>query len=237
MKTQDLNVKLYADGANIEEMLAAYRGGLIKWFTTNPTLMRKAGISDYEAFAKQVLEHIRDMPISFEVFSDELDEMERQARKIATWGSNVYVKIPVTNTKSVSTAPIIQSLSKDGIKLNVTAVFTPAQVETVVEALSPETPAVISVFAGRIANAGVDPMPLMRQAVATAKKLPHAEVLWASPREALNVVQADECGCHIITITADIQKALSTFGKDLTEFSLDTVKMFYDDATKAGYRL
>lgn len=234
---RDLKIKLYADGANITEMLTAHRGGVIKGFTTNPTLMRKAGISDYEGFARQVLEQITDMPISFEVFSDELDEMERQARKIATWGQNVYVKIPITNTRGVSTAPIIRSLSEDGIKLNVTAIFTPGHVETVADALCAGTPSVISVFAGRIANAGVDPMPLMRQTVQMARKLPHAEVLWASPREALNIIQADECGCHIITITGDILAATKTFGKDLAEFSLDTVKMFHDDATRAGFSL
>jgi transaldolase len=230
-------IKLFADGANPDEMVAAYKSGQIQGFTTNPTLMKKAGIKDYEAFAHQVLERIKDMPISFEVFSDDLPEMERQARKIAAWGPNVYVKIPVTNTQSTFTGPIIRNLSKDGVKLNVTAVFTLEQVHDVVEHLSKSTPAVISVFAGRIANAGVDPMPLMKAAVAIAKKLPQAELLWASPREALNIIQAEECGCHIITITADIQSQVKNFGKDLTQFSLETVKMFYNDASAAGYKL
>ncbi len=230
-------IKLYADGANLNEMMAAYKSGAIQGFTTNPTLMKKAGIKDYESFAREVLASIKDMPISFEVFSDDLPEMERQARKINAWGSNVYVKIPVTNTKGEFTGPIIKSLSHAGVKLNVTAVFTLEQTADVIENLSKDTPAVISIFAGRIANAGVDPMPLMRAAVAMAKRLPHAEVLWASPREALNIIQAEECGCHVITITADIQAQVKNFGKDLTQFSLETVKMFYNDATSAGYSL
>jgi transaldolase len=171
------------------------------------------------------------------VFSDDLPEMERQAREIATWGDNVYVKIPVTNTKGTFTGPIISSLSRDGVKLSVTAIFTLEQVHDVVQALDPATPSVISVFAGRIANAGLDPMPIMRASVAIAAKLPKAEVLWASPREALNVLQAQECGCHIITMTPDLIKATSTFGKDLAEFSLETVQMFFDDAKAAGYSL
>lgn len=234
----DLKIKLYADGANLDEMLEAHRGGRISGFTTNPTLMRKAGITDYEAFAKSVLEHITDMPISFEVFSDELAEMERQAKKIAAWGDNVYVKIPVTNTKGESCAPLIQSLSAAGVKLNVTAMFTLEQTDEVLSALHPDTPAVISIFAGRIANAGVDPMPIMRAAVSMAEhRRPKAEVLWASPREALNVIQADECGCHIITITSGVQGAMKNFGKALADYSLETVKMFYDDAQSAGFDL
>lgn len=233
----NLTIKLYADGANLDEMVKAYESGAIQGFTTNPTLMRAAGVKDYEAFAKQVLAKIKDMPISFEVFSDDLDEMERQAKKINEWGDNVYVKIPVTNTKGVATAPIIESLSKDGVKLNVTAVFTDAQVEWITEALSPDTPSVISVFAGRIANTGRDPMPYMRRAVETAKKNPKAEVLWASPREALNIVQAQECGCHIITATPSIIGQVKNFEKDLGQFSLETVQMFYDDASSAGYTL
>lgn len=234
----DLKIKLYADGAKLDEMLAAYKSGKIQGFTTNPTLMRAAGVTEYEAFAKEVLEHIRDMPISFEVFSDELDEMEAQAKKIAAWGDNVYVKIPVTNTKGVSTAPIIQSLSAAGVKLNVTAVFTLGQVDEILAALHPDTPAVVSVFAGRIANAGVDPMPIMKASVAmAAHRRPKAEVLWASPREALNILQAEECGCHIITITAGVQKAAANFGKSLDQYSLETVQMFFDDATSAGFTL
>ena len=233
----NISIKLFADGANLEDMLTAQASGKISGFTTNPTLMRKAGVKDYAAFAKQVLAKIKDAPISFEVFSDELPEMERQAREIATWGANVYVKIPVTNTKGEFTGPIIASLSRDGIKLNVTAIFTLEQVHDVVQALDARTPSVISIFAGRIANAGQDPMPIMRASVAIARKLPQAEVLWASPREALNILQAQECGCHIITMTPDLIKATSTFGKDLAEFSLETVQMFYDDAKAAGYSL
>lgn len=232
-----MDIKMYADGANLEDMLAAHKGGKVSGFTTNPTLMRKAGITDYVAFAKQVLDKITDAPISFEVFSDDLPEMERQAKEIASWGDNVYVKVPVTNTKGEFTGPIISSLSEAGVKLNVTAVFTLEQVQDITMALHPETPSVISVFAGRIANAGVDPMPLMKAAVAIAKQRPKAEVLWASPREALNVLQAQECGCHIITITPDLIKATGNFGKDLTQFSLETVQMFFDDATKAGFSL
>ncbi len=232
-----INIKMYADGANLDDMVAAHRSGKISGFTTNPTLMRKAGITDYVAFAKQVLDQIRDAPISFEVFSDDLPEMERQAREIATWGDNVYVKVPVSNTKGEFTGPIIKTLSAAGIKLNVTAVFTLEQVHAVTMALDMNTPSVISIFAGRIANAGVDPMPLMKAAVAIAKQRPNAEVLWASPREALNVLQAEECGCHIITITPDLIKATGNFGKDLTQYSLETVQMFYNDAQAAGFSL
>jgi transaldolase len=233
-----VKIKIFADGAVLADMVALYRGGSgVNGFTTNPTLMKKAGVRDYERFAKDALAEITDLPISFEVFSDELAEMERQARKIASWGDNVYVKIPVTNTKSVSTAPILKRLSAAGIRLNVTAVFTPIQVEHLVQHLSPTTPCIISIFAGRIANAGVDPMPIMKRAVEIAKVLPACEVLWASPREALNVIQAEECGCHIITMTPDILAGLKTFGKDLTQYSLETVQMFYQDAQSAGYTL
>lgn len=232
-----MKIKIFADGANLQDMLASYRGGMVQGFTTNPTLMRKAGISNYESFAREVLATITDLPISFEVFSDELPEMEKQARKIASWGRNVYVKIPVTNTQQISTAPIIQSLSRDGIKLNVTALFTLTQTSEVLQALSSETPSIISIFAGRIANAGVDPTPIMREAVSMARRSPQCEILWASPREALNVVQADECGCHIITVTSDILSTMKSFGKDLSQFSLETVQLFYRDAQSAGYTL
>ena len=233
----DLTIKLFADGANIDDMLEAQAGGKVSGFTTNPTLMKKAGITDYEAFAKDVLSKITDAPISFEVFSDDLPEMERQARLIDSWGDNVYVKIPVTNTKGEFTGPILKSLSADGVKLNVTAIFTLEQVNDVLQSLDKGTPSVISIFAGRIANAGIDPMPTMRAAVAMAARYPAAEVLWASPREALNIIQAQETGCHIITITPDLIKATGTFGKDLAEYSLETVQMFYDDATAAGFAL
>lgn len=233
-----MKIKIFADGAVLADMLAWYRNGSgVSGFTTNPTLMKKAGVGDYERFAKDVLAEIADLPISFEVFSDDLSEMERQAKKIASWGSNVYVKIPVTNTKGVSTASLVKSLSAGGVKVNVTAVFTLSQVELLVKHLVPQTPSIISIFAGRIANAGVDPMPIMRQAVEMAKALPVCEILWASPREALNVIQAEECGCHIITMTPDILAGLKTFGKDLTQYSLETVQMFYRDAQSAGFIL
>lgn len=233
-----MKVKIFADGANLADMLAHHgNGSPVCGFTTNPTLMRKAGITDYEAFAREVLSRITDLPVSFEVFSDELPEMERQARKIATWGSNVYVKIPVTNTKGVSTAPVVQSLSSSGVQVNVTAVFTIPQVKEIIASLSTETASIISIFAGRIANAGVDPMPIMRKAVELAKSLPKCEILWASPREAFNVIQAEECGCHIITLTPDLLATLKMFGKDLHAYSLETVRMFYRDAQSAGYKL
>jgi transaldolase len=233
-----MKIKIFADGAVLADMVALYRSGSgVSGFTTNPTLMKKAGVRDYEHFAKDVLAEITGLPISFEVFSDELAEMERQARKIASWGDNVFVKIPVTNTKGVSTAPILQRLSAAGVRLNVTAVFTPVQVEHLVQHLSPTAPCIISIFAGRIANAGVDPMPIMKRAVEIAKVLPTCEILWASPREALNVIQAEECGCHIITMTPDILAGLKTFGKDLTQYSLETVRMFFQDAQSAGFTL
>ncbi|WP_447974978.1 transaldolase [Nitrospira sp. Kam-Ns4a] len=233
-----MKIKIFADGANLADMLAWYgNGSLVQGFTTNPTLMKKAGITDYEAFAKEVLARIPDLPISFEVFADELPEMERQARKIASWGPNVYVKIPVTTTAGVSTAPVVRSLSAAGVQVNVTAVFTVPQVKQVLDSLSREAASIISIFAGRIANAGVDPMPIVKKAVELAKPLPKCEILWASPREALNVIQAEECGCHIITMTPDLLAAMKTFGKDLEEYSLETVQMFYRDAQSAGYRL
>lgn len=237
MNANDLKIKLFADGANLDDMLRFYADPRIQGFTTNPTLMNKAGITDYAAFAQKVLEHITDRPISFEVFSDEFDEMDRQARLIASWGDNVYVKIPVTNTRGESSAPLVKKLSASGVKLNVTALFTPAQVQTITDALSADTPAIISVFAGRVADAGVDPMPIMAQALEIMKARPQAELLWASPREIYNVVQADAVGCHIITATSDVLAKLGKLGKDLDEFSLDTVKMFYNDALAAGFTL
>lgn len=233
----NLRIKIFADGANLEEMKAVYQKKLVQGFTTNPTLMRKAGIADYEAFARSVLSEIKDLPISFEVFSDELPEMIRQARKISTWGENVYVKIPVTNTSRKPTTEIVRELSGEGVRLNVTALLTLDQVRAVTEALSPSTPAVVSVFAGRIADTGRDPIPLMREAVSIVRSKPKAELLWASPREVLNAYQADAIGCHIITMTSDLINKLAMVGKDLAEVSLDTVKMFYNDATAAGYRL
>jgi transaldolase len=238
MKTLDqLKVKIFADGADLEGILELYRHPLIKGFTTNPTLMRKSGITDYELFSRHVLEHITDRPISFEVFSDEFDEMERQARKIASWGKNVYVKIPVTNTRNESSAKLVQCLAEERIQLNVTALMSPRQVEVISEALKDHAPSYISVFAGRIADTGRDPLPLMQESVEIMAPYKNQELIWASPRELLNIFQADEIGCHIITVTHNLLKKLTLIGKDLDEFSLDTVKMFYEDAQKAGYRL
>lgn len=234
---EQLNVKIFADGADLDGILELYRNPYIKGFTTNPTLMRKSGISDYEKFSRQVLEHITDRPISFEVFSDEFDEMERQARKIASWGKNVYVKIPVTNTRHESAVDLVQCLATEGIQLNVTALMTLEQVRRISEALKDHAPSYISVFAGRIADTGREPMPLMKEAVEIMKPYKSQELIWASPRELLNIFHADQIGCHIITVTHDVLKKLSLVGKDLDEFSLDTVKMFYSDAQKAGFKL
>lgn len=238
MKTMDqLKVKIFADGADLDGMLELYHNPRIAGFTTNPTLMRKSGISDYEKFSRQVLEHISDRPISFEVFSDEFDEMERQARKIASWGKNVYVKIPVTNTRRESSVELVCRLAAEGAKLNVTALMTLEQVRIISKALGSNAPAYISVFAGRIADTGCDPIPLMKEAVEIMCPYQNQELIWASPRELLNIFHADTVGCHVITVTHDILKKLSLVGKDLDEFSLDTVKMFYGDAQKAGYHI
>jgi len=230
-------IKLYADGADLEGMIEEYKKGIASGFTTNPTLMKKAGVKSYEEFAKAALKAIPDLPISFEVFSDDFAGMEREARKIAGWGQNVYIKIPVTNTKGESTALLVKKLSHDGLKLNVTAILTVEQVKTVAKALSPATPSIVSVFAGRIADTGVDPMPIMKESVKTLKSNPKAELLWASTRELLNLVQAESCGCHIITITNDILKKVPLVGKDLSDLSLETVQMFYSDAQSAGYKI
>jgi transaldolase len=237
MNINDLKIKIFADGANLQDMLALYEKPYIQGFTTNPTLMNKVGIRDYEGFAKEVLQHISDRPISFEVFSDEFDEMERQARKIQSWGENVYIKIPVTNTRGEPAYELIQRLSSGGAKLNVTAIFTLEQVQAVADALRGGAPSYVSVFAGRIADTGVDPIPHMEQCLVILKDVPTAELLWASPRELLNIVQADKIGCHIITATPDILKKLEKLGKDLAEFSLETVEMFYKDAQAAGFTL
>lgn len=234
----DLRIHLYADGADIKEMVAARQTDLVKGFTTNPTLMRKAGLTDYEAFAKAALAAIPDRPISFEVFADEFGEMERQARKIATWGDHVFVKIPITDPKGNSSLPLIGRLAKAGVKLNLTALLTLEQVRGVADQLNPDVPAVVSVFAGRIADTGVDPEPVMRASAAMLAHLPKAQLLWASSREVLNIFQAQACGCHIITVTPDILKKVAAMhGKDLTELSLDTVKMFDADAKAAGFTL
>jgi transaldolase len=232
-----LQIAVYADGADVREMIAARQGGIVNGFTTNPTLMRKSGITDYASFAREALDATGGMPISFEVFADDFDEMERQAKLIATWGDAVFVKIPITNTKGESSIPLIARLSAAGVKLNVTAILTLQQVREVTGALDANTPAIVSVFAGRIADTGRDPVPLMREAAEIVKVKPKAQLLWASPRELLNIIQAEEVGCHIITVTADILKKLAMVGKSLDELSLDTVKMFYNDAAAAGFRL
>jgi len=228
-------IKLFADGADLGKMISMYRDPRIVGFTTNPTLMRQAGVADYEQFARKVLAAIPDRPVSFEVFADDLSEMARQARVIAGWGPNVNVKIPVVNTKGEFTGPILSALSNEGVTLNVTAIMTVQQVRDVAAALAPEAPAIISVFAGRIADTGVDPVPHMKACRAALASRPRAELLWASPRELLNVFHAQEAGCHIITATPGILSKLELVGKDLTQFSLETVQMFYRDATASGF--
>jgi transaldolase len=230
-----VKIKLFADGANLSEMFALAKNPLIAGFTTNPTLMRKAGVRDYAAFARDVLAGIPDRPVSFEVFADNNAEMDKQARVIASWGKNVNVKIPITNTQGVSTAPVVRALSSAGIIVNVTAIMTLEQVQEVAEALSPETPAIVSVLAGRIADTGVDPIPHMSACRDALAKRPLAELLWASPREVLNVVHAEQAGCHIITATSDILAKLALFGKNLNLYSLETVQMFHRDATQSGF--
>jgi transaldolase len=237
MKAEDLKIKIFADGADKAGMLEMYANPLIAGFTTNPTLMRKAGITDFEAFARDILAAIPDRPISFEVFSDDFTEMERQARRISTWGANVYVKIPVTDTKGTSAAPLVAKLAADGIKLNVTALLTVDQVRTTAAALAGGAPSCISVFAGRIADAGTDPLPIVRESLEVMAPHPHLELIWASPRELLNIVQADAVGAHIITVTNDLLAKLPTLGKDLAQFSLETVQMFHRDAAAAGFEL
>jgi transaldolase len=234
----ELSVEIYADGADKASLLEIYRDPLVKGLTTNPTLMKVAGISDYEAFAREVLSEVTDKPISFEVFSDEFDEMRRQALKIKAWQDNVFVKIPITNSRGESCIPLIRELAAEGVQLNITALLTLPQVEAVAGALDAGTAAVVSVFAGRIADTGVDPMPLMRASRELLKDKPEAKLLWASVREILNILQADESGTQIVTVPHPIlRKALKMWGQDLTELSLDTVKMFANDAAAAGYLL
>jgi len=238
MKTlAQLKVKIFADGADLNGMLESYKDPYIKGFTTNPTLMRLSGISDYERFARQVLERIPDRPISFEVFSDEFGEMEKQARKIFAWGKNVYVKIPVTNTRKESSVDLIRCLASEGIQLNVTALMTSTQAQVISPVLGAHVHSYISIFAGRIADTGRDPIPIMKKAVEIMAEFPNQELIWASPRELLNIFQADEVGCHVITVTHEVLKKLPLVGKDLDEYSLDTVKMFYSDAQKANFKL
>jgi transaldolase len=236
-RLNELRVKIFADGADLAGMLALYRQPFIKGFTTNPTLMRQAGVTDYVGFAHEVLRAIPDRPISFEVFSDDFSEMDRQARQIASWGENVYVKIPVTNTRGESSCELASRLSHDGIRLNITALLSLNQVQAVTQAVRGGAPCCVSVFAGRVADTGRDPVPLMTAAVEILRAAPNAELIWASPREILNIFHADSIGCHIITVTHDILRKVSTLGRDLDEFSLDTVKMFHGDARAAGYRL
>ncbi|MBN2138003.1 MAG: transaldolase [Sedimentisphaerales bacterium] len=232
-----LKIKLFADGADIENMKQAYADGIVKGFTTNPTLMRKANVSDYEAFAREAIAAIPDLPISFEVFSDEFSEMESQARWIHSWGRNVIIKIPITNTRGESSLDLIKKLSDEGISLNITAILTLQQVEQVVKSLNPSVNSIVSVFAGRIADAGLDPEPIMVEAAKMTEQNAGAELLWASCRELFNIFHAERCGCQIITVTADILRKLPNIGRDLADFSLDTVRMFYRDAQTAGYKM
>jgi transaldolase len=236
-KINNLNVKIFADGADKSKMLEMYSKPFIKGLTTNPTLMNKAGIKDYQAFCLDILSEIKDKPISFEVFSDDFDDMERQALEIASWGSNVYVKIPIMNTKRIPSYSSVKKLSEEKVKLNITALMTLNQVEEISKVLNPKVPSYVSIFAGRIADTGVDPIPLMMKSLSILKTLPLTELIWASPRELLNIFQADQIGCHIITVTQDILKKLDMIDYDLNEYSLDTVKMFFNDAVVAGYKL
>jgi transaldolase len=232
-----LTIKIFADGADLKGMKEAAAQPHVKGFTTNPTLMRQAGVTDYKQFALDVLKLIPDRPVSFEVFADDFPTMEAQGREIASWGSNVYVKVPVTNTKGEFAGPLMARLSGAGIKLNVTAIMTNEQVKRVAAALAKDVPAVVSVFAGRIADTGRDPVPIMREAVGLLKERPKAELLWASPRELLNIFQADEIGCHIITVTGEVIRKLALVGKDLDRYSLETVAMFYKDALSAAFTI
>lgn len=236
-KVEELKVKIFADGADTAGMLEMYAKPYIKGLTTNPTLMKKAGLTDYRAFCKDILASIKDKPISFEVFSDDFAEMERQALEIASWGDNVYVKIPVTNTKREPCYALVKKLASQKVKLNVTALMTLTQVRDVVASLDSNVPSYVSVFAGRIADTGRDPVPMMAAAVELLKNAPASELIWASPREVLNIFQAVEIGCHVITVTNDILRKLSLMHYDLDEYSLDTVKMFYSDAIAAGFKL
>ena len=234
----DLPIKIFADGADREGIAALYAKPYIKGLTTNPTLMRKVGVADYEKFAREVLEVVKEKPISFEVFSDEFPEMRRQALMIGKWQANVYVKIPITNTRGDSALPLISELSAEGVKLNLTAILTREQVHGVAKAVKREVPCVVSVFAGRVADTGVDPMPLMKESLQILRDLPNAELLWASVREVLNIFQAAQCGCHIVTVPHDIlDKVAKLGGMDLAELSLDTVRMFHKDAVAAGFKL
>jgi transaldolase len=233
----ELRVQVFADGADKASILELYRKPYIKGFTTNPTLMRKAGVTDYERFAREILQQIPDRPISFEVFADDEAEMERQARKIARWAANVYVKIPVTNTRREPTYELVRRLSAEGVRVNATAVLALDQVDHLARALRGGAPSYISVFAGRVADTGRDPVPLMKSALELMAPEPNSQLVWASPRELLNIFQAEEIGCHIITVTSDVLKKVNLIGKDLHDYSLETVQMFHDDAARSGYTL
>lgn len=232
-----ISTRVFADGADLDGILELAADPRIAGFTTNPTLMWKAGLTDYAEFARRLLERITKHPISFEAFADDVEEIRRQARTIAAWGENVYVKIPVTTTRGESLAQLVRELSEDGVKVNVTALFTTAQVELITSAVKDGAPSCISVFAGRIADAGIDPVPIMARSVEIMAQAPRAELIWASPREILNLVQADQVGCHIITVTHDLLKKLDCLGKNLEQYSLETVRMFHGDAVAAGFTL
>lgn len=234
---KDLNVKIYADGADLNSMLEEYKKGIVKGFTTNPSLMKAAGVKSYRDFGKEVLKEIKDMPISFEVFADDEESIIKEARELFTWGENVYVKIPVVNTKGEFNGKIIETLSNENIKLNITAIFTVDQVKDVLSVLNKDTPAIISIFAGRIADAGTDPIGIMKEAIELFKDYPKAEILWASCRELYNIIEANNIGCHIITVQNSILKKINLFGKDLTEYSIDTVNDFFKDANSLGFSI
>ena len=236
-KIEDLKIKIFSDGADKKDMLEMNSKTFIKGLTTNPTLMKKAGIKDYETFAKDILSTIKEKPISFEVFSDDFDDMEKQAMEIASWAANIYVKIPITNTKKESSKKLIKRLAERKVKLNITAIMTLDQVKTVLSVLENKVPSIISVFAGRIADTGRDPIPLMNDCLKEMKINSNSELLWASPRELLNIIQADQIGCHIITVTKDIIKKLQFTNYNLEDYSLDTVKIFYKDAVDAGFKI
>lgn len=238
-KIEDLKIKIFADGADIEKMKKFYKGGIIKGFTTNPYFLRLAGVTDYEAFAKGAVSAMPDVPLTFEVISDDFDSMEREARKISTWGENIFVKIPVTNTKGEFSIPLIKKLSEDGIKINVTVLYTLEQIKKVAEVIAPEAHNVVSIFSGRIGETGVDPIPIVKEAVKLfkSKKLSKVEVLWAASREVLNIFQAEECGCDIVTAAYDILEKLGSVGMTLEEASLQTVRLFYDSAQRSGYKI
>ena len=237
MKRNDFKIKIFADGADINGMKEMYEAGIVSGFTTNPTLMRKAGVKDYVTFAQDVVKEIKNLPLSFEVFYDDFESMEKEARIIGSWADNVYIKIPITNTKGESSVKLIKKLSSDGLKLNITAILTLDQVKMVTDALTPGIGAYVSVFAGRIADTGINPIPIMKQTAEICYKIKGVESLWASTRELINIYQAQDCGVDIITVTNDILKKINLLGKDLKELSLDTVKMFHNDAVSLGYKI